>query len=74
MPLLYISKFHTNPQRISMKIREAMFDKDHRELLTGVVEVEETYIGGKPGNKVVSHEVVGQKKLLLWEWRNVEGF
>ena len=34
--------------RILMKIREAMFNKDHRELLTGVVEVDETYIGGKP--------------------------
>lgn len=31
-----------------MKIREATFEKDLRELLTGVVEVEETYIGGKP--------------------------
>ncbi len=31
-----------------MKIREATFDKDLRELLTGVVEVDETYIGGKP--------------------------
>ncbi|MEE9260881.1 MAG: hypothetical protein V3U40_07210 [Candidatus Scalindua sediminis] len=56
-----------------MKIREAMFDKDHRELLTGVVEVEETYIGGKPRKqKVVSHDLVEQKKLLLWNgatWR-----
>src|SRR3972149_5308867 len=33
--------------RISMKIRDAMLNKDHRELLTGVVEVDETYIGGK---------------------------
>ncbi len=28
-----------------MKIRKAMSDKDHRELLTGVVEVDEIYIG-----------------------------
>ncbi len=34
-----------------MKIREAMFDKDLRGLLTGVVEVDETYIGGKPGKR-----------------------
>ncbi len=52
-----------------------MFDKDHCELLTGVVEVDETYIGGRSReNEVVSHEVVGQKKLLLWEWCNMEGF
>ncbi len=31
--------------RISMKIREAMSQKDHRELLTGIVEMDETYIG-----------------------------
>ncbi len=58
-----------------MKIREAIFDKDHRELLTGVVEVDETYIGGRSReNEVVSHDLVGQKKLLLWEWRTVVGF
>ncbi len=28
-----------------------MFDKDLRGLLTGVVEVDETYIGGKPGKR-----------------------
>jgi len=39
-----------------MKIREAMFDKDLRGLLTGVVDVDETYIGGNQEN-----EVVGQK-------------
>ncbi len=57
-----------------MKIREAMFDKDHRELLTGVVEVDETYIGGRSReNEGVSHDLVGQKKLLLWEWCSMEG-
>jgi hypothetical protein len=45
-----------------------MFDKDHRELLTGVVEVDETYIGGRSRE----NEVVRQKKLLLWEWCNME--
>jgi transposase-like protein len=34
--------------RISMKIMDAMFEREQRELLTGIVEVDETYIGGKP--------------------------
>jgi len=34
--------------RISMKIREAMTQHEQRELLTGIVEADETYIGGKP--------------------------
>lgn len=34
--------------RISMKIREAMTQAHQRELLTGLVEMDETYIGGKP--------------------------
>jgi transposase-like protein len=33
--------------RISMKIREAMAQKGHRELLTGIVEMDETYIGAR---------------------------
>lgn len=33
--------------RISMKIREAMLNKDHRELLTSVLEFDETYIEEK---------------------------
>ncbi len=49
-----------------------MFDKDHRELLTGVVEVDEIYIGRSGENEVVSHDLVGQKKLMLWEWCNME--
>ncbi len=32
-----------------------MSDKDHRELLTGVVKVDETYIGGRSRK----NEVVG---------------
>ena len=31
-----------------MKIREAMSEREQRELLTGLVECDETYIGGKP--------------------------
>lgn len=34
--------------RISMQIRKAMSQSDHRELLSGVVEMDETYVGGKP--------------------------
>ncbi len=34
--------------RIGMKIREAMREQEQRTLLTGLVEVDETYIGGKP--------------------------
>jgi len=33
--------------RISMKIRVAMAQKEHRELLTGIVEMDETYIGAR---------------------------
>jgi transposase-like protein len=33
--------------RVSMKIREAMTQKDHRKLLTGIVEMDETYIGAR---------------------------
>jgi transposase-like protein len=34
--------------RISMKIREAMYEPEQRQMLTGIVEADETYIGGKP--------------------------
>jgi transposase-like protein len=34
--------------RIAMKIREAMLQKWQRDLLTGIVEMDETFIGGKP--------------------------
>jgi transposase-like protein len=34
--------------RMGMKIREAMREQGQRELLTGLVEMDETYIGGKP--------------------------
>ncbi len=46
-----------------MRIREATFDKDHRELLTGVVEVEETYIGGKPRKQGCVPRPRGTKKI-----------
>jgi transposase-like protein len=34
--------------RMAMKIRQAMTQAEQRKLLTGVVEADETYIGGKP--------------------------
>lgn len=34
--------------RIAMQIRKAMTQREHRGLLTGIVEMDETYIGGKP--------------------------
>jgi transposase-like protein len=34
--------------RIAMKIRDAMADSGHRELLTGIVEADEVYLGWKP--------------------------
>jgi transposase-like protein len=34
--------------RISMQIRKAMSQMVDRELLTGIIEMDETYIGGKP--------------------------
>jgi transposase-like protein len=34
--------------RMAMKIRDAMLQHEQRQLLTGIVEADETYIGGKP--------------------------
>ena len=34
--------------RINMQIRKAMTQRDQQDLLTGVVEMDETWIGGKP--------------------------
>jgi len=34
--------------RIAMQIRKAMNQVEHRELLTGIVEMDECYVGGKP--------------------------
>ncbi len=34
--------------RISMKIRESMTQYEQRDLLHGIVEMDETYVGGKP--------------------------
>lgn len=39
--------------RVSMQIRKAMTQKGQRDLLVGICEMDETYVGGKPrrGNK-----------------------
>ena len=34
--------------RITMQIRKAMTQAEQRNLLTGIVEMDETYVGGKP--------------------------
>ncbi len=34
--------------RISMQIRKAMTQAEQRNLLTGIIEMDETYVGGKP--------------------------
>jgi len=42
--------------RMAMKIRQAMVEREQRELLTGLVECDETYIGGKPRKGSGSHK------------------
>lgn len=37
--------------RVSMKIRQAMQSTEQNQLLTGIIEMDETYIGGKPRAK-----------------------
>ena len=34
--------------RITMQVRKAMTQAEHRHLLTGIIEMDETYVGGKP--------------------------
>jgi transposase-like protein len=49
--------------RMGMQIRKAMSERAQRELLSGVVEMDETYIGGKPrkGNIGSSGQAGGNK-------------
>jgi transposase-like protein len=49
--------------RMGMQIRKAMAESGQRELLTGIVEMDETYIGGKPrkGNTGSSSQGGGNK-------------
>jgi len=42
--------------RISMKVREAMAQREHRELLTGMVEMDETYIGARKPRREFSDD------------------
>jgi transposase-like protein len=51
--------------RMGMQIRKAMAEREQRELLSGVVEMDETYIGGKPrkGNIGSSGQDGGNKSL-----------
>ena len=49
--------------RMGMQIRKAMAEREQRELLTGIIEMDETYIGGKPrkGNTGASGQGGGNK-------------
>jgi len=49
---------------MGMRIRRAMSEKGQRELLEGIVEMDETYVGGKPrkGNGGSSGSGVGNKR------------
>jgi transposase-like protein len=49
--------------RMGMQIRKAMAEREQRELLSGVVQMDETYIGGKPrkGNTGSSGQDGGNK-------------
>jgi transposase-like protein len=49
--------------RMGMQIRKAMAEREQRELLSGVVEMDETYVGGKPrkGNIGSSGQGGGKK-------------
>jgi transposase-like protein len=49
--------------RMGMQVRKAMAERGQRELLSGIVEMDETYIGGKPrkGNTGSSGQGGGNK-------------
>jgi hypothetical protein len=49
---------------MAMKIRQAMIDTGQRNFLTGLVEMDETYIGGKPrkGNGQINKRGRGTRK------------
>ena len=42
--------------RMAMRIRNAMMEHEQRQLLTGLVEMDETYIGGKPRKGTGPHK------------------
>lgn len=54
-------KVHRNTAwRISMKIREAIFEPEQRGLLQGLVEMDETYIGAKRPRKTQKQRMQGK--------------
>ncbi|MFX0201838.1 MAG: IS1595 family transposase [Candidatus Hodarchaeota archaeon] len=42
--------------RMGIKIRDAMMEREQRTLLTGIVEIDETYTGGKPRKGTGPHK------------------
>ncbi len=42
--------------RISMKIRDAMLEPEQRGILQGLIEMDETYVGGKPRKDGTKHK------------------
>lgn len=55
-------KVHRNTAwRISMKIREAMFEPEQRGILQGLVEMDETYIGARRPRKTQKDIINGKK-------------
>ena len=48
--------------RVAMQIRKAMTQKGQRELLTGICEMDEAYIGGKPRKGVKGNGSGGKNK------------
>ena len=45
--------------RITMQIRKAMTQAEQRGLLTGIVEMDETYVGGSPGRALRATATMG---------------
>jgi hypothetical protein len=46
--------------RIAMKIREAMYEPDQKNLLQGIVEMDETYIGPRRPRKTQKEKMAGK--------------
>ena len=52
--------------RVAMQIRKAMTQAEHRSLLTGIVEMDETYVGGKPRKGTKGEGKNGKHKIRAW--------
>ena len=48
--------------RITTQIRQAMTQAEQRQLLTGIIGMDETYIGGKPRKEAKGDDDGGQRK------------